>query len=125
MTLEMMARNGIAAAITSISSPGVYFGDANFAKDLARRCNELSARLVSDHPDRFGFFAILPLPDTEAAIKEAQYALDTLNADGVILLASTGGKFLGDPDFEELMDELNRRQTIIFYIPICIHLVKH
>ena len=117
MALDVMDRNGIAAAITSISSPGVYFGDATFARDLARRCNEFSAQLVSNNPDRFGFFAVLPLPDTEAALKEAEYALDTLNADGVILLASTGGKFLGDSDFEELMAELNRRQAIIFIHP--------
>ncbi len=117
MALDVMDRNGIAAAITSISSPGVYFGDANFARDLARRCNEFSAQLVSNNPDRFGFFAVLPLPDTEAALKEAEYALDTLNADGVVLLASTGGKFLGDSDFEELMFELNRRQAIIFIHP--------
>ena len=117
MALDVMDRNGIAAAITSISSPGVYFGDANFARDLARQCNEFSAQLVSKHPDRFGFFAVLPLPDTEAALKEAEYALDTLNADGVILLASAGGKFLGDSDFEELMFELNRRQATIFIHP--------
>lgn len=117
MALDVMDRNGIATAITSISSPGVYFGDAAVARDLARRCNEFSAQLVANHPDRFGFFAVLPLPDTEAALKEAEYALDTLNADGVILLASTGGKFLGDSDFEELMFELNRRKAIIFIHP--------
>lgn len=115
--IEVMERNGIAAAITSISSPGVYFGDAAFARDLARRCNEFSARLVGDHPDKFGFFAVLPLPDVEAAVREAEYALDTLNADGVVLLASSGGKFLGDRDFEELMDELNRRQSVILLHP--------
>ena len=46
--LATMDRQGIATAITSFSAPGVYFGDRTFAKDLARRCNELSARLVSE-----------------------------------------------------------------------------
>lgn len=117
MALDVMDKHGIAAAISSISSPGVYFGEVAFASNLARQCNEFSARLVSNNPDRFGFFAVLPMPNTEAALKEAEYALDTLKADGVVLLASTGGKFLGDPDFEELMAELNRRKAIVFIHP--------
>ena len=108
-SLEIMDQNGIASAITSISSPGVYFGNPSFARELARRCNEFSASLAQSNPDRFGFFATLPLPDTEGAMAEAVYALDTLAADGVALLASNGNKYLGHPDFNELMGELNRR----------------
>ena len=67
-TLAMMDRQGIQAAVTSISTPGVHFGDAAFARDLARRCNEVSAGLVRDHPARFGGFAFLPLPE----VKDAQ-----------------------------------------------------
>jgi predicted TIM-barrel fold metal-dependent hydrolase len=94
-SLDLMDRHGIDAAITSISCPGVYFGDPAFARDLARRCNELSARLVSDHPRRFGAFAVLPLPDVDAALLEMDYALDTLKLDGVTLLASIGNRYLG------------------------------
>ena len=64
-TLAMMDRQGIRAAVTSISSPGVHFGDAAFARDLARRCNEVSAALVRDHAGRFGAFAVLPLPEVK------------------------------------------------------------
>ena len=117
LSLETMDKNGIASAITSISSPGVYFGDTAFAGNLARRCNEYSAQMVSHNPSRFGFFATLPMPVTEAAVKEATYALDTLKADGVVLLGSAGGKFLGDSDFEELMAELNSRKTVAFIHP--------
>src|SRR5712692_7432200 len=81
-TLAVMDRQGIATALTSISAPGIYFGDRAFARDLARRCNEISARLVSDHPRRFGVFAVVPLPDVEAALREVEYALDTLKCDG-------------------------------------------
>ncbi len=76
--LELMDKTGIAAAINSIASPGVYFGDRQFAARLARECNEDVAKMVSDHADRFGAFAILPLPDVEAAVREAEYSLDTL-----------------------------------------------
>ena len=116
-SLELMDRNEIKAAILSLSAPGVFFGDAKLARDLARECNEFAARVAGDYPQRFGWFAAVPTPDAEAALSEATYALDTLNADGLVLLASSGGRFLGDPDFEELMTELNRRYAIVFIHP--------
>lgn len=115
--IEMMDRFGIRTALVSLGSPGVWFGDAAAARDLARLSNEYFAGLVSDHPTRFGSFASLPLPDIGSAVAEAVYALDTLKADGINLLASVGDRFLGDPDFEELMQELNRRKTVVFVHP--------
>jgi predicted TIM-barrel fold metal-dependent hydrolase len=117
MAIEQMDRRGIQAAVASVSSPGVWFGDAAGARDLARLCNEALAALVRKHPSRFGAFASLPLPDTDAAVAEAVYALDTLRCDGVALLASVDDRFLGDPGFEELMQELNRRKAVAFVHP--------
>jgi 6-methylsalicylate decarboxylase len=116
-TLGLMDRQGIATALTSFSAPGVYFGDRAFAKDLARRCNEISARLVSDHPRRFGAFAVLPLPDVDAALREAEYALDTLKFDGVVLLASVGDQYQGDAEFDPVYAELHRRRAVAFIHP--------
>jgi len=115
--LDVMDRLGIKAAITSISYPGVYFGDIAFARDLARRCNEISARLISDHSQRFGAFAVLPLPDLKASLLELEYALDTLRLDGVTLLSSIGKEYLGDPSFDVLHSELNRRRAVVFVHP--------
>ena len=116
--LGLMDRHGIQAAVTSISSPGVHFGDAVAAGDLARRCNEISARLITDHPTRFGGFATLPLPDVGGALRELEYALDTLHLDGVVLLASQqDGRVLGDPAFDEVFAELDRRKAIVFVHP--------
>jgi predicted TIM-barrel fold metal-dependent hydrolase len=112
-----MDRQGIATALTSFSAPGVYFGDRAFAKDLARRCNEISARLVSDYPQRFGAFAVLPLPDVDAALREIEYALDTLKFDGVVLLASVGDQYQGDAEFESVYAELHRRKAVAFIHP--------
>jgi predicted TIM-barrel fold metal-dependent hydrolase len=115
--LDVMDRQGIKVAITSISYPGVYFGDLAFARELARRCNEMSARLISDHSQRFGAFAVLPLPDVEASLLELEYALDTLQLDGVTMLSSIGNKYLGDPSSDALYSELNRRRTVVFVHP--------
>ncbi len=116
-TLEFMNRQGIATAITSISAPGIYFGNIDFTRKLARECNEISARIVSEYPKRFGAFAILPLPDIEASIVELEYALDILNLDGVTLLTNIGGLYLGDSHYNELFSELNRRKSVVFVHP--------
>ncbi|WP_220813535.1 amidohydrolase family protein [Pseudomonas paralcaligenes] len=117
-SIAVMDANGIQTAITSLSAPGVHFGGgAAQAVDLARRCNEFSAGMVAQYPGRFGFFAVLPMPFTAQACSEAIHALDVLKADGVVLLGSTDGHFLGDPLFDELMSELDRRRAVVFVHP--------
>src|SRR5947207_9047663 len=77
-SLEDMDRGGVAAAVVSITNPGLWFGDAAVTRRLARACNEYGAKLVQDHPTRFGLFAAMPLPDVDATLKEIEYAYETL-----------------------------------------------
>ena len=116
-TLAVMDANRIRAAVVSLSSPGVWFGDALFARRVARLCNEACARLAGDRPARFGAFASLPLPDTAASLEELSYALDTLRLDGVVVLSNVGGTYIGDPVYEELYAELNRRRAVVYVHP--------
>ncbi|QMV66039.1 amidohydrolase [Pseudomonas berkeleyensis] len=116
-SLDLLDTQGIQAAILSLPAPGVDIGDAHVAVELARRCNEYAADLVQRYPRRFGSFATVPLPATAEACAEAIHALDVLKADGVMLLASNAGVFLGDPRFDELMAELDRRDATVFVQP--------
>lgn len=116
-SLAIMDACGTQTALLSLSAPGVYFGDENEAISLARGCNEFAAELARRHPGRIGYFAVLPMPLTEPACREAIHALDHLQADGVVLLGSTAGYFLGDTRFEELMGELDRRHAVVFVHP--------
>jgi predicted TIM-barrel fold metal-dependent hydrolase len=116
-TLELMDRHQIQAAITSISSPGVYFGDATASAKLARICNEFSAKLIGEYPDRFGAFAVLPLPDVHAALHEIEYAYDILKLDGFVLMTSYDDIYLGNPRFEEIFQELEKRKAVVFIHP--------
>ncbi|WP_342659220.1 amidohydrolase (plasmid) [Sphingomonas sp. NY01] len=116
-SLSVMNINGIQTAILSLSAPGVLFGDRAEARDVARASNDYAAELKVRRQGRFGSFAVLPMPFTDDAVREAIYALDTLHAEGVVLLGSTDGKFLGDPQFDELMAELDRRKAIVFVHP--------
>ena len=115
--LEDMDQAGVAAGISSIAPAGDPFRDAAMAVRLARDCNEYATRLAADHPRRFGVFASLPLPNIEASLREAEYAFDTLKADGVALFTSYGDKWLGDPVFNPLFEELNRRGAVVYTHP--------
>jgi predicted TIM-barrel fold metal-dependent hydrolase len=116
-SLEDMDRGGVAAAVVSITNPGIWFGDRQQTERLARACNEFGAKLVQDHPTRFGLFAAMPLPDVDATLKEIAYAYDVLKADGVGLLTSYGDTWLGNPAFRPVMEELNRRKAVVSVHP--------
>jgi len=115
--IRHMNRFGIETAITSLSTPGVWFGDRGLARKLSRLCNDFQAQMKSDHPGRFGAFAFLPLPDVDGAMTELEYALDHLGHDGVVLLSDVEGCYLGDPEYEEIFAELNRRSAVVFIHP--------
>jgi predicted TIM-barrel fold metal-dependent hydrolase len=115
--LAVMADNDIAAAVVSAPVPAVVFEDRALAEDGVRVCNESYAQLVADHPGRFGFFANVAPLHTDLALAQVAYAFDDLGADGVILMASAGGRYLGDPVFDPLFAELNRRRAVVFIHP--------
>ena len=116
-SLTDMDGAGVATAITSITTPALRFLDADAARVLARACNEYSAKLVAEGRGRFGMFAVMPMPHVDATLAEIAYALDTLKADGIGLLTSYGDKWLGDPAFAPVMDELHRRRAVVYTHP--------
>jgi predicted TIM-barrel fold metal-dependent hydrolase len=116
-SLRMMDRRGIGKALLSVSPPGVWLGDREEARRLARSCNEYGASLVQEHPSRFGVLAALPFPDLDGAITEAAHALDTLGLDGVILFSNVQEMYVGDPEFDPIMAALHERKALVFLHP--------
>ena len=112
-----MDRHGIKSAITSISAPGVHFGDDGSARELARQCNEYAASCAQAYPGRLGAFAVLPLPDVEGALKEIAYALDHLGLDGIGLFTNYDNTYLGDPRFDPVLQLLHERRAVTFVHP--------
>jgi 6-methylsalicylate decarboxylase len=103
--------------ILSLSTPSVVGWDKTERREMAHRVNEYMADLVAKRPDRFGHFATLPLPDIDGALRVLELALDTLQADGVVLIANYGGKYLGDTAFKPLWAQLDRRQVVVLVHP--------
>jgi 6-methylsalicylate decarboxylase len=112
--IEDMDRGSVALSLLSITTPGIWFGDRQETKRRARQENEYGARLVADHPRRFGLLAVLPLPDVDASLREIEYAFDSLKAVGVGLLSNWKDKWIGDSSFTPVLDELNRRKAFVY-----------
>jgi 6-methylsalicylate decarboxylase len=129
-SIEDMDKGAVATSILSVTQPAVQFveRDKDEARRIARESNEYMKKLVGDFPGRFGMFAMLPLTDTDGSLKEIEYALDTLHADGIGLMTSYGDKWLGYAEFDPVWQELNRRKATVYTHPTgpncCVNLVQ-
>ncbi|KAH8160239.1 hypothetical protein CIB48_g8020 [Xylaria polymorpha] len=116
--LSFLNEHGIQTAILSLSAPGLGIASSpEEARSLARMCNEYAAKLKNAHPDRFGFFATVPLGDISTGLEALKHSFDVLGADGVTLFTSYGGRCLGSSDFKALWCELDQRKAVVFVHP--------
>ena len=118
--LKWMDEAGIETSVLTLAAPqpGPTPGPSPKGEgSIIRRCNEAAARLKREHPDRFRFCAALPLPDVDAAIEEARYALDVLGADGIKLATNVQGQYLGAPELDTLFSFLNERKAVVILHP--------
>jgi 6-methylsalicylate decarboxylase len=116
IAIEEMDRNGVATGI-GFPGPIPVSADLERGRKQAREYNEYAARIGRDHPGRFGLFASLPMHDVAGALKEIEYALDTLKADGFGISTSYGDMWLGDPQLRPIFEEMNRRKAVVYVHP--------
>ena len=115
--IAFMDSADIRTAVLTMPAPQPYYNNIEESAKCIRRVNEVSAKVKRQYPGRFKFCAALPLPDMNAAIREAIYALDTLGADGVKLATNSRGQYLGDEELDPLMEVLNERHAVIIIHP--------
>jgi len=116
-SMDDMDKAGVTRALTSPTTPAASFGDSSTRLRVARMCNEYAAKLAQDYPNRFGFFATLPMLDVEGSLAEIAYSVDVLKASGIAMLTSYDGKWLGDASFAPIMEEINRRKLVVYTHP--------
>ena len=115
--LAFMDNAGIETSVLTLPAPQPYFGDDAESVAAIREANEAGAKLKAEYPSRFLFCAAVPLPNVEAAMREAIYALDTLHADGIKLATNVRGQYLGDPALDPLMQLLSDRKAVVILHP--------
>jgi predicted TIM-barrel fold metal-dependent hydrolase len=116
-TFGDMEKAGVETAVLSVTQPALAFADGPTARRVARASNEWTAQLVKDHPGRFGFFALVPMPDVDGTLAEIAYALDVLKADGIGFMTNYGDAWLGNARFAPVTDELHRRKAVAYTHP--------
>ncbi|HET9524939.1 MAG TPA: amidohydrolase family protein, partial [Pyrinomonadaceae bacterium] len=116
--LEDMDRVGIDVEVVSLSTPNVFFTDAEHQPAVARMINDSYAELIARHPKRFKGFASIPMDAPDAALEELHRAIDLLKLNGVILLSNIGGKPLTSPEYRPFFEEANRMKLCIFLHPM-------
>jgi aminocarboxymuconate-semialdehyde decarboxylase len=116
--LEDMDRVGIDVEVVSLSTPNVFFADAQHQPEIARMVNDAYAELIAQHPTRFKGFASIPMDDSDAALTELHRAINELKLNGVILLSNIAGKPLTSPEYRPFFEEANRMKLCILLHPM-------
>jgi 6-methylsalicylate decarboxylase len=118
--VEQMDKSGVTTAVLSLAStPGLWFDDgAEAASKTARLCQDYAAEMRKDYPGRFGIFAPLSMMNIDATLKEVEHAFDVVKADGINLQTNYGDKWLGNPVYKPVLEELNRRKAVVYVHPL-------
>ena len=115
--LDVMDRSQVERQMLSMSAVTPYFDDVAAAVRGAQFLNDQHAELCRTHPERFGFFATLPMPHVDASLAEIRRAFDDLHAGGVTFTTSIRSRPLADPAFAAIFAELDRRAAVVFLHP--------
>jgi 6-methylsalicylate decarboxylase len=119
-SIEVMDKAGVRTAVLSLAStPGLWFdAGAETAAATVRECGEFAGKMRQEFPGRFGIFAPLSMMNVDVTLKEIEYAFDTLKADGINLQSNYGDKWLGDPMYQPVLEQLNRRKAVVYVHPL-------
>ena len=113
---------GIDFAVLSVTAPGpAVVGPGPAGRALARACNIETAAAVAEGGGRYGFFASRPdWNDVDGVLEELDFVFGLQKvANGVVVMASYGGRLLGDTLFEPVWRALDAVGALVFLHPCC------
>jgi aminocarboxymuconate-semialdehyde decarboxylase len=116
--LAAMDEAGIDVAVLSLSTPNLFFLNADDQPELARQMNDAYAQAVADYPHRIKAFASIPMDNPDAALAELHRAIEGLRLSGVVLLSNLGGRALTDPTYRPFFAEADRMHLCILLHPM-------
>lgn len=104
--------------VLTIAGPNVEsITEPNDTVELAKIANDEMAELIVKYPDRFvGALACLPMNDMEAALKEADRAINELRFRGVEIFTDINGKPVDSPEFMPLYEKMQ-----YYNLPLLLH----
>ncbi len=84
--LRQMDRHGMQMMILSLNAPAIQgISDVKRAKETALRANDFLAKEVRKRPERFQALAALPMQDPDAATRELERCIKTLQFKGALV----------------------------------------
>jgi aminocarboxymuconate-semialdehyde decarboxylase len=107
--------------VLSLANPPIeMLGPPDQTPALARLANDALSAITQRYRDRFpGFIAAVPMNNPDAAIKEAERAVNDLNACGIQVYTNVNGKPLSAPEYYGLFETMARLD-----LPVWIHPVR-
>jgi len=108
---------GITVQVLSASGPGADLVDGAEGVSVARDMNDVLARAIAEHPDRFAGFAHLPMRSPRAAADELERAVDELGFCGAMINGMTQDCFLDDARFDVILSRAERLGVPIYLHP--------
>ncbi|KAL3483029.1 hypothetical protein BJX62DRAFT_249977 [Aspergillus germanicus] len=117
--ITLMKKLNIKRSILSITSPGTHLkvNDFELARQVTRETNDEIAEVHRNFPDKFSFFASLPLPDVDGSLQEIERVRDVDGCCGFALMTNAQAHYLGDEIYAPVFEKLNERPTVIFMHP--------
>jgi aminocarboxymuconate-semialdehyde decarboxylase len=104
--------------ILSLSWPNVYFQDEDISLKIAITTNDYLSKICKEYPDRFRFFASIPLVNVEYGIKELNRVVNLFGMSGITIGSNVLGKPLNSREFFQFYEEVNRLGLSIFLHPM-------
>ena len=104
--------------VLALSNPPIeLLGGPDITPGLARLANDGLAAVCKKHPDRFpAFIASMPMNNPDAAVKEANRAINELDARGIQVFTNVLGKPLSAPEFYPLFETMSQHD-----LPVWVH----